>query len=58
MKFWDSSAIIPWLIEEPFREQMLDYLAADPIMLAWWATPAECVSAISMRERENSLSDP
>lgn len=56
MKFWDSSAIIPLLIDEPSREKMLDHLAADPIMLAWWATPVECVSAISRRERENSLS--
>ena len=56
MKFWDSSAIIPLLIEEPSRPKLLDYLAVDPIMLAWWATPVECVSAISRRERENSLS--
>ena len=52
MKFWDASAIVPLLIEEPQREAMLTLLEQDDVMLVWWATPVECTSAIARRERE------
>lgn len=55
MKFWDSSAIVPLLVAESSRTQLLDLLGHDPIMLVWWATPVECTSAISRREREGDL---
>src|SRR4051812_6878996 len=29
--------------------------AEDPVMLVWWATPVECVSAISRLERSGDL---
>ena len=31
---------------------------ADPEVLAWWATAAECVSALARLEREGSLTAP
>jgi len=55
MKFWDSSAIIPLLIAEQGREQLLSLLERDPAMIAWWGTPVECSSAIARREREANL---
>ena len=55
MRFWDSSAIVPLLLEEPARERMLAALDSDPVMLAWWATPVELVSALSRRERDGGL---
>ncbi|TLY99069.1 MAG: type II toxin-antitoxin system VapC family toxin, partial [Gammaproteobacteria bacterium] len=39
MKFWDASAIIPLLAEEPAREAMLRVLEEDAEILAWWGTP-------------------
>lgn len=30
----------------------------DPEVVAWWATEAECVSALALLEREGSLSAP
>lgn len=56
MKFWDSSAIVPLLVDEGPRASLLGLLAEDPSVAAWWGTPVECVSAMSRREREAALS--
>lgn len=56
MKFWDSSAIVPLLLEEPTRERLLAMLESDSVMVAWWATPVEIVSALSRRERDGAIS--
>lgn len=55
MKFWDASAIIPLLADEPSRERLLDLIEADPEILAWWGTPVEIASALARREREKLL---
>jgi predicted nucleic acid-binding protein len=55
MKFWDASAIIPLLADEPSRERLLDLIEADPEILAWWGTPVEIASALARREREKQL---
>jgi len=55
VKFWDASAIIPLLLEETDRATLLRILEQDPVMLAWWGTPVECMSAIARREREGAM---
>jgi predicted nucleic acid-binding protein len=55
LKFWDASAVIPLLLAEPQRAALLGELERDPVMLVWWGTPVECVSAIARREREGAL---
>lgn len=55
MKFWDASAIVPLLADEPTREQLLELLEADPEILAWWGTPVEIASALARHEREKLL---
>ncbi len=57
MKFWDASAIVPLLVDEPPSAPLLALLENDPAMLAWWGTPVECVSALARREREGALAD-
>lgn len=56
MKFWDTSAIIPLLVEESTSFQVETIFRGDSSMLVWWGTSIECVSAISRLERENKLS--
>jgi predicted nucleic acid-binding protein len=56
VRFWDSSAIVPLLLDESGREALLSMLESDPIMVAWWGTPVELVSALSRRERDGGLS--
>jgi hypothetical protein len=55
MRYWDASAIIPLLADEPSRERLLAYLEQDAEILAWWGTPVEIASAIARREREQLL---
>lgn len=56
MRFWDSSAIIPLLVDEVTTKAMQAIAHEDPVMLVWWATQVECVSAIARLERQDDLS--
>jgi predicted nucleic acid-binding protein len=55
VRFWDASAVIALLAQEPVREHLLGLLEEDPQMLAWWGTPVEITSALARREREQLL---
>lgn len=57
MRFWDASAIVPLVISEPTTAAMQVLAQRDPVMLVWWATEAECASAIARLERDGSLDD-
>ena len=57
MRFWDSSAILPLLVEETSTPAVLAYYESNPEIVAWWATPVECASALARLEREAKL-DP
>lgn len=56
MKFWDTSAVIPLLADEPARTYLLDLLEQDPQVLIWWGTTVEIASALARRERDGLLS--
>jgi predicted nucleic acid-binding protein len=56
MRFWDSSAVVALLVNEPQHKRSWAQLAEDEAMLVWWATPVECLSALCRREREGALS--
>jgi predicted nucleic acid-binding protein len=58
MRFWDSSAVVPLLVSEESSPAALRELELDPEVVAWWATEAECVSALARLEREGSLTAP
>lgn len=55
MKFWDASAVVPLIVTEAPRDELLAVLGADPTMIVWWGTPVECTSALARREREGAL---
>ena len=55
MRFWDSSAIVPLLVDEPMSGPVLHEYERDPEVVAWWATEIECVSALARLERDGSL---
>lgn len=56
MKFWDASAIVPLLVAEPLTARLQALAARDPIMLVWWGSEVECVSALARLERDAALS--
>ena len=57
MRFWDSSAVVPLLVEEPPSAAGRSLLAEDPDLVIWWTTPVECASALWRRHRAGRL-DP
>ncbi len=56
MKFWDSSAIIPLCLKEPASETIRTLAKSDEDIIVWWGTKVECLSALSRRRREGSIS--
>lgn len=56
MKFWDSSAVVPLLVQESSSKALLNLLKKDSDMIVWWGSEAECVSALARLEREDALS--
>lgn len=56
MRFWDSSAIVPLVVPEASSNVVRRLYRDDPVIVAWWGTELECVSAIVRRQREGDLS--
>lgn len=55
MRFWDSSALLPLLVQEPASSRIEALLQRDPEVVFWWATPVECASALARLHREGVL---
>ena len=56
MRYWETSAILALIVDEPARERLLEPYRQDARILAWWATPVEMASAVAPREREGMIS--
>lgn len=55
MRFWDTSAIVPLLMDEPESETMRALLLEDQAILASFITPIEITSAIWRRLHKREL---
>ena len=55
MRYWDSSGIVPLLVRQKQTRDMERLLAEDPVMVTWWGTPVECLSALMRLVREGCL---
>lgn len=55
MRYWDSSALVPLLVNEPAARRMSLYLNEDRQVATWWATVVECSSALARRRMDGSL---
>jgi predicted nucleic acid-binding protein len=55
VRFWDSSAIVPLLVEQASTAKMQALATDDPLLLVWWGTAVECASALARLEREAML---
>ena len=56
MRFWDSSAITPTVVEEPTSGRMRTLVEDGSTIGVWWGTIVECTSAVARRERSGDLS--
>ncbi len=52
MRFWDPSALVPLVIEEPVTPTILSLLVEDDQVVCFWSAELECTSAIVRRDRE------
>lgn len=55
MRFWDSSALVPLVTQEPESAALRRAYGKDPEIATWWGAPLECASALERRRRENAL---
>ena len=55
MRFWDSSAIAPLLVEEADSDLRESQLREDGDILVWYGTLVELESALNRRKREGFL---
>ena len=55
MRYWDSSALVPLLVDEATSASTGALFGADPQVVTWWGTAIECVSALARLEREGAL---
>jgi predicted nucleic acid-binding protein len=56
MRFWDASALIPLCLHERRTGPLKKIAQEDEGIVAWWASPVECLSALARLRRENALS--
>ncbi len=57
MRFWDSSAIVPLLVEHAASATVDHWLSADPDVSTWTLTPVEITSALWRLVREAVLAE-
>lgn len=55
MRFWDSSALVPLIVEEAASRRCRDLRRANPRVGVWTLTRTEVVSALRRREREGEI---
>jgi uncharacterized protein len=54
VRFWDSSALVPLVMEQGVSNQMLKVSAGDSRKSYWWGSRVECASALARLEREGA----
>jgi predicted nucleic acid-binding protein len=55
MRFWDSSALVPLVVQQPLSPEVERWIADDAAVVAWTLTPVELVSALRRLLREGAL---
>ncbi len=56
MRFWDTSALVSLVVDEPRSAVVREIYTDDTHLTVWWGTEVECVSAVSRIEREGDVS--
>ena len=54
MRFWDSSALVSLLVEEPSTDELLELYGSEDVVV-WWGSETECASALARLERTEQI---
>lgn len=57
MRFWDSSAVVPLLVEQKSSSRVAAWVAGDDAMVLWTLAPVEIVSALRRLVRDKALAE-
>lgn len=57
MRFWDSSAVVPLLVEHQASSRATAWLTGDDTVVLWTFTPVEVVAALRRLVREEALDE-
>ncbi|MCA9471070.1 MAG: type II toxin-antitoxin system VapC family toxin [Nitrospirales bacterium] len=57
MKFWDTSALLPLCLKEPWTVQVKKLIERDDDVVAWWGSLVEGYSAFARLRREEVLTE-
>ena len=55
MRYWDSSALVPLLVQEAETEQRQQLQRQDSLVVTWWGSWIECASALNRLHRDGGL---
>ena len=55
MKYWDSSALVALVLDEPRSAERRATIRRDPVIVTWWGSRIECASALNRLERDGRL---
>ena len=55
MRYWDSSALVPLVVNEAATQRRQALLLEDSIVVTWWGSLVECASALNRLHREGNL---
>jgi uncharacterized protein len=55
MRFWDSSALVTLLLDQPRSTHSRALLSDDAEIVVWWGSIVECASAIARLHQEQLL---
>jgi len=56
MKFWDASALVPLVVDQPESARVKTVLEEDRTLVVWWGSVVECWSAFARLRREKVFS--
>lgn len=57
MRYWDTSALVPLIVEEPSSARARVLARGDRHIATWWGTYVECAAALARRHRQRQLTD-
>jgi predicted nucleic acid-binding protein len=55
VRYWDSSALVPLIVNEATTVGRQDLLRQDNLVVTWWGSLVECASALNRLHREGNL---
>jgi len=57
VRFWDTSAVVPLLVEQESSTRVAAWVREDEAIALWTLTPVEVVSALRRLVRDNALEE-